>query len=165
MGLVRTALIFGAGYVLGRPEGRAKVAELTKRPEVAQLRQQAASTVSTGLEVGKRKVAEATGKATDRVSEKKSAQADGLDTKAGTGGWRGRRVPSFPRRGVRRAAPAASRTGPPSTATGPATGGTDPVSTDTVSPGTTSAVSTPAGTTPRGTADAAGAPRVSGADE
>ena len=133
MGLVRTALIFGAGYVLGRPEGRAKVAELAKRPEVAQLRQQAVSTVSSGLEVGKRKVAEVTGKATDRVSEKKSAQADGLDTKPGTGGWRGRRVPSFPRRGVRHAAPAASQTGPPSTATGPATVGgtfTDPVSTD-----------------------------------
>jgi hypothetical protein len=44
MGLVRTALIFGAGYALGRPEGRSKIAELAKRPEVAQLREQAAST-------------------------------------------------------------------------------------------------------------------------
>ncbi|MDT0353340.1 hypothetical protein [Pseudonocardia charpentierae] len=46
MGLVRAALIFGAGYVLGRPEGRAKAAALANRPEVAQLRQQAASTVA-----------------------------------------------------------------------------------------------------------------------
>jgi hypothetical protein len=36
MGLVRTALIFGTGYVLGRPEGQAKVVELAQRPEVAQ---------------------------------------------------------------------------------------------------------------------------------
>jgi hypothetical protein len=29
-------VIFGAGYVLGRAEGSAKLAELLKRPEVAQ---------------------------------------------------------------------------------------------------------------------------------
>jgi hypothetical protein len=46
-------LIFAAGYILGRPEGRAKVAELAKRPEVTQLREQAASTVSSGLKSGK----------------------------------------------------------------------------------------------------------------
>ena len=159
MGLVRTALIFGAGYVLGRPEGRAKVAELAKRPEVAQLRQQAVSTVSSGLEVGKKKVAEATG----RVSENGSAQADLLDTKRGTGGWRGRRIPSFPRRGARHAAPAASPTTPVSTVTGPATAGGTLA--DPVSAGTTSAVSTPAGTTPDGTAGTAGAPRVPRVEE
>jgi hypothetical protein len=163
MGLVRTALIFGAGYVLGRPEGRAKVAELAKRPEVAQLRQQAVSTVSSGLEVGKKKVAEATGNAKDRVSKNGSAQADGLDTKRGTGGWRGRRVPSFPRRGARHAAPAASPTTPVSTVTGPATAGGTLAG--PVSAGTTSAVSTPAGTTPDGTAGTAGAPRVPGVEE
>jgi hypothetical protein len=164
MGLVRTALIFGAGYVLGRPEGRARVTELAKRPEVVQLRQQEMSTVSSGLKVGKRKVAEATDNATDRLSEKGSAQAEGVDAKPGTGGRRRRRVPSFPRRGVRRAAPAVSPTTPMSTVAGPATPGgtiTDPLSTDTVSAGTTSAVSTPVGTT----ADAAEAPRVPGGDE
>lgn len=48
MGLVRTALIFGVGYALGRPEGQAKVVELAKRPEVAQARHQAATAVSRG---------------------------------------------------------------------------------------------------------------------
>ena len=41
MGLTRAALIFAAGYVVGRPEGRAKVAALAKRPAVTQLREQA----------------------------------------------------------------------------------------------------------------------------
>jgi len=112
MGLVRTALIFGAGYVLGRPEGRAKVAELAKRPEVAQLREQAANTVYSGLKMGKKQVTEATDKATDKASEKGSAQTNGSGMTTGTGGWRGRRLPSFPRRGARHAASANTATTP-----------------------------------------------------
>jgi hypothetical protein len=147
MGLVRTALTFGAGYVLGRPEGQAKVTELAKRPEVAQLRQQAASTVSSGLKTGKEQVAKATGK----VSEKASAKTNGSGMTTGTGGWRDRRLPSFPRRGARHAAPAVSATAPLGTTpleTTATTGGTSrPVSSGTVSVGTT-----PSGTTPAGTA-------------
>ena len=56
MGLLRMALIFGAGYALGRPEGRRKVAELAQRPEVKQAREQAVSTVSSGLETGKQRL-------------------------------------------------------------------------------------------------------------
>jgi hypothetical protein len=50
------ALIFGAGYALGRPEGRRKIAELAQRPEVKQAREQAVSTVSSGLETGKQRL-------------------------------------------------------------------------------------------------------------
>jgi hypothetical protein len=56
MGLLRMALIFGAGYALGRPEGRRKIAELAQRPEVKQAREQAVSTVSSGLETGKQRL-------------------------------------------------------------------------------------------------------------
>jgi hypothetical protein len=150
MGLVRTALIFGTGYVLGRPEGQAKVVELAQRPEVAQLRQQAVSTVSGGLRRGKKQV----DKATDRVSEQGSAQTNDSGTTTGTGGWRGRRLPSFPRRGARRAAPAVSPTTPLSTATGTETSGgtsTGPMSADTVSAVTTPTRTTPEETTPSAT--------------
>lgn len=58
MGLVRAALIFGAGYALGRPEGRQKIAELARHPEADRLRQQAVDTVSTGLETGKKRLAD-----------------------------------------------------------------------------------------------------------
>jgi hypothetical protein len=149
MGLVRTALIFGAGYVLGRPEGRAKVAELAKRPEVAQLREQAASTVSSGLRMGKKQMAEAT----DKVSEQGPAQTNGSGMTTGTRGWRGRRLPSFPGRGARHAAPAGTATTLLGTAAGTATTGgtsTGPVSTDTVSAGATPTGATPTGTTPTG---------------
>jgi hypothetical protein len=96
MGLVRTALIFGAGYALGRPEGQAKVVELAKRPEVARLRHQAATTVSRGLKRGGKQVAVGT----DTVPGKDSPAADGSAVTTGRGGWRGRRLPSFPRRGT-----------------------------------------------------------------
>jgi hypothetical protein len=161
MGLVRTALIFGAGYVLGRPEGRAKAAELAKRPEVAQLREQAANTVSSGLRMGKKQVAQATDKATDKLSEKGSAQTNGAGMTTGPGDRRGRRLPSFPRRGARHAAsadtattpfgtPAETATTSGGTSTGPVS--TDTVSADTVSTDTASAGTTPTGATPTGTA-------------
>jgi hypothetical protein len=154
MGLVRTALIFGAGYVLGRPEGRAKAAELAKRPEVAQLREQAANTVSSGLRMGKKQVAQATDKATDKLSEKGSAQTNGAGMTTGPGDRRGRRLPSFPRRGARHAASAGTATTPFGTPADTATTGggtsTGPVSTITASTDTASAGTTPTGTTPTG---------------
>ena len=162
MGLVRTALIFGAGYVLGRPEGRAKVAELAKRPEVAQLRQQAANTVSSGLKMGKKQVTQATDKATDKVSEKGPVKINGSGLTTGPGDRRGRRLPSFPRRGARHAAPADTATTPLGTAADTATTGgtsTGPVSTDTVSGGTTPTGATPTGATPTGATPTGATPR------
>ena len=124
MGLVRTALIFGAGYVLGRPEGRAKVAELANRPEVAQLRQQAASTVISGMKSGKEQLAKATDREVGNVSEQVSPS--GSDSGPSTA-RRGRRLPSFPKRGARRAASTATastaETGTTLTNTGPASPG------------------------------------------
>jgi hypothetical protein len=106
MGLLRTALIFGAGYVLGRPEGRQQLRQLAGRPEVTQLRQQAVDTVSATVETGRQRLS----KSTDSAES-----GDSADTS------RGRRLPSFPRRGVRPAA---------SSATVPAT---DPVVADAAS--------------------------------
>jgi hypothetical protein len=132
MGLVRTALIFGAGYVLGRPEGRAKLAELVKRPEVAQLRQQAASTVSSGVKTGKEQLTKAAGRATDSTSETVSTRNGDSGTSAT--GRSGRRLPSFPRRGDRSATPS-----------------TNALSTDPISAGTTPTTTSPTGTSPTGT--------------
>lgn len=39
MGLLTIALAFGAGYVAGRPDGRQRLAQLAKRPEVTRLRE------------------------------------------------------------------------------------------------------------------------------
>jgi hypothetical protein len=107
MGLVRTALIFGAGYVLGRPEGRAKVAALANRPEVAQLRQQAASTVASSVKSGKEQLTKATSRAGGDAAEQASpdGNASGPNTAR-----RGRRLPSFPKRGARHAASTATAT-------------------------------------------------------
>ena len=70
MRLFWVGLIFGAGYALGRPEGRAKLAELSKRPEVTQLRQRAASTVSSGAKTGQQQLAKAAHTVKDKASEK-----------------------------------------------------------------------------------------------
>lgn len=130
MKLVRMALIFGAGYVLGRPEGRRKIAELAQRPEVKQAREQAVSTVSSGLETGKQRLS-------SKVSEVKDKKGE----------------PSFPERGARpdgppaTAAPttpgsAAPVTGTPagtaSNASSPGTAAPSTTATRTTSPGTTS---------------------------
>ena len=56
MGLIRTALVFGAGYALGHPTSRAKLTQLARRPEVAQLRRQAVATVAGGVEAGRNKL-------------------------------------------------------------------------------------------------------------
>jgi hypothetical protein len=68
MGLVRTALIFGAGYAVGHPAGRAKVLALLQRPEVEELRRKAADTASSGIEAGKRQLAQTTGRTTAPAS-------------------------------------------------------------------------------------------------
>src|SRR5689334_9953920 len=107
MGLVRAALIFGAGYVLGRPEGRAKVAELANRPEVAQLRQQAASTVASSVKSGKERLTTATGRAGGNASEQVSPNGNDSEPSINR---RGRRLPSFPKRGARHAASTATAT-------------------------------------------------------
>jgi len=107
MGLVRTALIFGVGYALGRPEGQAKVVELAKRPEVAQARHRAATTVSRSLKRGRKQVAVGTD------------TADGSAVTTGRGGWRDRRLPSFPRRGTVPAATSAGTTPTGSASTQP----------------------------------------------
>jgi hypothetical protein len=149
MGLVRTALIFGAGYVLGRPEGRAKVAALGNRPEVAQLRQQAASTVASSVKSGKEQLTKATARAGGNAAEQVSP--NGNDSEPSTN-RRGRRLPSFPKRGARHAASTATATAPTDAAA------TDTTLTNTgpVSTGPT-AQSKPAGTA-SGEPDAAPVP-------
>jgi hypothetical protein len=154
MGLTRAALIFAAGYVLGRPEGRAKVAELAKRPEVTQLREQAASTVSSGLKSGKEQLTKATGRA-DKVSDQVSSTSNGSGP--GYSDRRRRRLPSFPRRGARPAGSGATTTAPTVTAStsgipaGPSDSGSTPPATGSGEPEVRPAPSTPP-TTP-GSAD------------
>ena len=143
MGLTRAALIFAAGYILGRPEGRAKVAELAKRPEVTQLREQAASTVSSGLKSGKEQLTKATGRA-DKVSDQDSSTSNGSGP--GYSDPRRRRLPSFPRRGARPARSGVTTTAPVGTTPAtPTSGGTStsPVADDPVSTGTAPTVTTP----------------------
>jgi hypothetical protein len=148
MGLTRAALIFAAGYVLGRPEGRAKVTQLARRPEVTQLREQAANTVSSGWQSGKEQLTKATPRANKQTDQASStSNGSGLDYPE----RRRRRLPSFPRRDAR-PAPGVTTTPPvgttPTTATG---GGTSTVpvagaraSTHTTSTGTEPTTATPA---------------------
>jgi hypothetical protein len=122
MGLVRTALIFGAGYAIGHPAGRAKVAELARRPEVAQLRQKAVDTASTGVEAGKKQISKVTDKSATTPEVTAYTPAD--DVEPGTQpGRRARRLPSFPRRGARPSGgvtmPAMSPTAPGAAVTTP----------------------------------------------
>jgi hypothetical protein len=124
MRLFWAGLIFGAGYVLGRPEGRAKVAELSQRPEVTQLRQRAASTVSSGAKTGQQQLAKAAHTVKDKASEKlpgNAADRSGAVTEP-TVARRGLRLPSFPRRGGRSGASTVPAAGPAETALGTATG-------------------------------------------
>jgi hypothetical protein len=113
MKLLWAGLIFGAGYALGRPEGRAKLAELSKRPEVTQPRQKAASTVASGAKTGQQQLAHAAHTVKDKASEKLPGKtASGADAVTEpSGARRGLRLPSFPR-----------RSGRPDTSTMPAAG-------------------------------------------
>jgi len=130
MRLFWAGLIFGAGYALGRPEARAKLAELSKRPEVTQLRQRAVSTVSSGAKTGQQQLANAAHTVKDKASEtlasKTTSSPDTVAQPAGA--RRGLRLPSFPRRGVRPDTSTVPAAGPVETATGTATTGTSPSS-------------------------------------
>jgi hypothetical protein len=128
MKLFWAGLIFGAGYALGRPEGRAKLAELSQRPQVAQLRQRAASTVSSGAKTGHQQLAKAADTVKDKASEKfpgKAADGSAAATDP-AGSRRGLRLPSFPRRGARPDASTMPAAGPVEAAAGTATGDAAP---------------------------------------
>jgi hypothetical protein len=144
MRLIWAGLIFGAGYVLGRPEGRAKLAELARRPEVTQLRQRAASTVASGARTGQQQLANAAHTLKDKASERlpgKTADGSGAVTDP-TGAQRGLRLPSFPRRRVLPDASTVPAVGPAQASVGTATGdvSASPVAVNTV-PAAPSAVS------------------------
>ena len=62
MKLLWAGCLFGAGYALGRPEGRAKLAELLQRPEVTQWQQQATSTASSAVKSGRQQLTQAPGR-------------------------------------------------------------------------------------------------------
>ena len=165
MGLTRAALIFAAGYILGRPEGRAKVAELAKRPEVTQLREQAASTVSSGLKSGKEQLTKATGRA-DKVSDQDSSTSNGSGP--GYSDRRRRRLPSFPRRGARPARSGVTTTAPVGTTPAtPTSGGTStsPVADDPVSTGTAPTVTGPTTGIPAGPSDSGSTPPATASGE
>jgi hypothetical protein len=82
MGLIRTALIFGAGYAFGRPESRQKVVEtaqqLVKRPEVQQLKERGQQTLNSTVK---------------QVKSSTSTNGDGAGTSSGRSFTR-----AFPRR-------------------------------------------------------------------
>jgi hypothetical protein len=123
MRLFWAGLIFGAGYVLGRPEGRAKLAELSKRPEVTQLRQRTMSTVSSGAKTSQQQLTKTAHKVRDTASEKlprKTGDGSGAVNDP-AGSRRGLRLPSFPRRGLRPEASAVPAAGPVETTAGTAT--------------------------------------------
>jgi hypothetical protein len=132
MKLFWAGCIFGAGYVLGRPQGRAKLAELLQRPEVTELRQQAASTASTAVKTGRQQLTEAAQKIKDTTAEKragKTTDGSGVASEA-AGSRRGLRLPSFSRTGVGPDASTVPAAGPGETATGTATHTPRPVSAD-----------------------------------
>jgi hypothetical protein len=166
MGLTRAALIFAAGYVLGRPEGRAKVAELAKRPEVTQLREQAASTVSSGLKSGKEQLTKATGRA-DKVSDQVSSTGNGSGP--GYSDRRRRRLPSFPRRGARPARSGAiTTTAPVGTTPATATSGSTSKSSVAVDRDSTDTAPTVTASTsgiPAGPSDSGSTPPATGSGE
>jgi len=115
MKLLWAGCIFGAGYVLGRPEGRAKVAELLQRPEVAELRQQATSTASTAVKSGTEQLTQVAQKVKDSAAEKRTGKsADGSRVGSDAAGSR---LPQFPRRGATPDAPTVPTAGPTETAT------------------------------------------------
>ena len=142
MGLLRMALIFGAGYALGRPEGRRKIAELAQRPEVKQAREQAVSTVSSGLETGKQRLS-------GKVSEAKDKN----------------RGPSFPESGARADGPSVTPADIAPASGSPAGTASNASSVGTTSPGTTSpgrTASSPASPSPTSTGTSSGTPSTGG---
>jgi hypothetical protein len=130
MKLIWAGCIFGAGYGLGRPEGRAKLAELLQRPEVTQLKQQAMSTASTAVKTSRQQLSTATQKIKDNASQKRpgtSTEASAAVTD--TASRRRLRLPPFARQGVRSDGSAVPVAGPAATATETATPSPSPSST------------------------------------
>ena len=128
MKIFTAAVIFGAGYLLGRPESRVKLAELLHRPEVAQLRQQATSTASTAARTGRQQLATATQKIKDTAAEKRAARAaDGPSTDSeAAGSPRGLRLPRISRRGAHPDASTVPTAAAADTVTGAASHATSP---------------------------------------
>jgi hypothetical protein len=144
MKIVWAGVIFGAGYVLGRPEGRAKLGELMRRPEVAQLRQQAASTVSSTAKSGQHHLTQTAQKVKEAASEKRSGKTGDIsDVVTDPSGSRRRlRLPPFPRRAARSDVSAETARGQANSTTATATddsssdsGSVNGTSLPTVSPG------------------------------
>jgi hypothetical protein len=84
MGLLKYAIAAGLGYALGRPEGRAQLArvgrqaaDLTQRPEVAQLRERGKELATDQAQKVRQKVA-------SRSDSSTGTTATGTDTAAGT---------------------------------------------------------------------------------
>jgi len=102
MKLIWAGCIFGAGYVLGRPEGRAKLAELLQRPEGTQLTQRATSTASTAVKTSRQQLSTATQKIKDNAVQRRAGtSADASAAVTDTGSRRRLRLPQFARQGVR----------------------------------------------------------------
>jgi hypothetical protein len=122
MKLIWAGCIFGAGYLLGRPEGRAKLAELLQRPEVRQLKQQATSTASTAVQTSRQQLSTTTQKIRDNAVQRRAGTStDAAATVTETGSRRRLRLPQFARQGVRSDGSAVPVAGPAATATETAT--------------------------------------------
>jgi hypothetical protein len=134
MKLIWAGCIFGAGYVLGRPEGRAKLAELLQRPEVTQLKQQATSTAATAVKTSRQQLSTATQKIKDNAVQKRAGTSTDAAAAASaavtdTGSRRRLRLPQFARQGVRSDGSVVPVAGPVATATQTATPDTSASST------------------------------------
>jgi hypothetical protein len=119
MKLLWVGVIFGAGYALGRPEGRAKLAELVQRPEVAQLKQHASGTASSAAKTGQQQLIKTAQKVREAASEKRAGRSAHVEVVSDpAGSRRGFRLPTLSRRGGRPDASAETAAGPVSSATG-----------------------------------------------
>jgi len=130
MKLIWVGCIFGAGYVLGRPEGRAKLAELLQHPEVTQLKQQATSTASTAVKTSRHQLSTATQKIKDNVTQRgPGTSTDASAAVTDSASRRRLRLPQFARQGVRSGGSAVPVAGPVAAATETATPDTSPSAT------------------------------------
>lgn len=150
MGLLRTALVFGAGYALGHPDGRRKATELggqarqlSQRPEVAQLRERGREALANR---GRGSGSDTSAAGTSEAGTSGTGPAFGR-------GWRPR---PFPRRAARQVAPAGTpdltgTTVPPAVTADPASDPTVPTVGTTTDALTTDRLSTDTLTTGTGT--------------
>ena len=130
MKLIWVGCIFGAGYVLGRPEGRAKLAELLQHPEVTQLKQQATSTASTAVKTSRHQLSTATQKFKDNAAQRRpGTSTDASAAVTDSASRRRLRLPQFARQGVRSGGSAVPVAGPVPVATETAAPDTSPSAT------------------------------------